>query len=451
MSALRKSWLGGVSLLAATTHSAGGELNSAGAALRQLARETVATAELKPGATVSTGVNSTGQLLHLPGGSGSYPAFWIRDAAMMLGGDLISAAEIEGWIRLIASVQPGPPGIRLQHGLFVPAYSIPDHINVDGKAVWYPGTYASGDDQGDGRYGYLPPADDAFYFIQLAREHFNLTGKTGLLRTRLPTGWGTPEVIEVCDRAFESVATDPATGIVICEAAAGRARVDWGFCDSVRKTGQVLFPTILRWRAAGHLADLHAALGEPERATTYRRIAAQLRAAVPATFLRKTSGNEALLLSATGLGCKYDVWASSYAVAEGLLDPAAETAVCQGLRSLYRAGGLVADGQVRGLPPDGPLGGYWEQAHSRPGEYQNGAFWGTMSGWLIVALYQVDPPAAQAVLQELVTSLTAHRAAGAPWEWINPALNRRQNPLYCATVALPYTTLRRRGLLPKLP
>ena len=82
-----------------------------------MARETVATAEVKPGEKISRGINSTGQVLHLPGGSGGYPAFWIRDAAMMLGGGLISAPEIEGWIRVVAAVQPGPQGINLQRGL----------------------------------------------------------------------------------------------------------------------------------------------------------------------------------------------------------------------------------------------------------------------------------------------------------------------------------------------
>lgn len=446
-----KLGLDAVSLLPFIGASAQDELSADLATLGLLARETVVTAELKPGAKISKGVNVTGNVLHLPGGSGSYPAFWIRDAAMMLGGDLICAAEIEGWIRIIAAVQPGPLGIQLQHGLIVPAYSIPDHINVNGKAVWYPGTYADNDDQGNGQYGFLPPADDAFYFIQMVSEHFRITGNPNLLQARIPTGWGNHSVIEICDRAFESVAVDPATGIVICGEATGQTRVDWGFCDSVRKTGSALFPTILRHRAANDLASLHEALGQAESAKIYRRIAAQLRATVPTTFLRQTSGAEALLLSATGLGRKFDVWASSYAVAEGLLDPAAETAVCKGLWSLYRAGGIVTDGQVRAMPPDGPMGGYWEETHSRPGEYQNGAYWGTMSGWLIVALHKVDRGSAHTVLHDLVTSIAANRNGGAPWEWINPALNRCQNPLYCATVALPYATLVRSGWVKRTP
>jgi len=431
--------------------NARGDWAADAAALRQLAQETVASAEVKPGDKISRGINTTGRVLHLPGGSGSYPAFWIRDAAMMLGGDLIPADEIEGWIRVIAATQPGAPGIRLQHGLFVPAYSVPDHVNVNGKAVWYPGTYADGDDQGDGQYGHLPPADDAFYFVQMTREHLRLTGKPELLKTRVPTADGTHSVMEICDRAFESVAVDPATGIVVCEETPGHTRVDWGFCDSVHKTGLALMPTILRFRAAGDLAVLHEALGETAVAAVYRRTATRLREAVAKTFLQKIAGDEALLLSATGLGRKYDVWGSAFAVADGILPGEEETAVCRGLLSLYKTGGIVTEGQVRAMPLSGPFGGFWEQSSSPPGQYQNGAYWGTMSGWLIVALHKVDPPAARAILHDLVVSVTRDRQDGAPWEWVNPDLGFHRNPRYCATVALPYTTLRRCGLVDKEP
>ncbi len=416
------------------------------ATLHRLAREVVATAAVPPNAEIARGVNMTGHTLHQPGGSASYPAFWVRDAAMMLGADLISADEIEGWIRVIAATQPGPDGLKLQHGLQVPGYSIPDHVNGNGKPVWFPGTYADGDDQGTGLYGSLPPADDAFYFIQMVREHWRLAGRPGILTTRVATGWGTHAVIEVCDRAFAAVAVDPASGIVVCEAAPDRTRVDWGFCDSVRKTGLVLFPTLLRQRAARELAEMHEALGEAGPAESYRRIADQLRESVARVFLQATSDGEALLLSATGLGRKYDIWGSSFALAEHLLPDAAQASVGRGLRALYQKGGVVVDGQVRAMPPDGPFGGFWEQAASRPGEYQNGGYWGTMSGWLIVALRQVDPPAADHVLHELVASVVRESREGAPWEWINPALKASVNPRYCATVALPYTTLRRAGL-----
>ena len=44
----------------------------------------------------------------------------------------------------------------LEHGLVIPPFALPDHINFDGGAVFYPGTYSSGDDQGNGAYGSCP-------------------------------------------------------------------------------------------------------------------------------------------------------------------------------------------------------------------------------------------------------------------------------------------------------
>lgn len=52
--------------------------------------------------------NRTGRALRVPGGNMGYPAFWVRDAAMMLGGEFVGAEELEGWIRLVCSTIPGP-------------------------------------------------------------------------------------------------------------------------------------------------------------------------------------------------------------------------------------------------------------------------------------------------------------------------------------------------------
>jgi len=69
---------------------------------------------------------------------------------------------------------------------------------------------------------------------------------------------GLAPLSEVCIRAFESVAEDK-EGLVVCEGAAGKTRVDWGICDTVRKAGKCLMPPSLRWRAARDLEALFRA------------------------------------------------------------------------------------------------------------------------------------------------------------------------------------------------
>ncbi|HVT11187.1 MAG TPA: hypothetical protein VHE55_02890 [Fimbriimonadaceae bacterium] len=403
--------------------------------LRQVAREVTQAAVVKPGGEIANaGRNTTGFTLRVPGGTQTYyPAFWIRDAAMMLGADLVPADEIAGWIKVVAAVQPGPGGLDFPHGLHVPPYSIPDHITLQGVACWYPGAYA---EQGVGDFGYLPPADDAFYFIQMVYERYRLTRKAATFSEKVKTGWGEAALSEVSVKAFDSVAADPATGLVLCDATPGKGRVDWGFCDSISKTGSCLMPSLLRWQAARRLAELFGAIGQESQAKRFREEADRIRKSVPEVFY--THGS---LVSATGLGRKDDVWGSAFAVWLGILPRPIEQAVSRHLVDLYRAGGTVVDGQVRGLPPDGALGGYWEKAKSAPDTYQNGGYWATPTGWFVAALRKTDRKAGDQVLGDFVAHIRAMRAKGAPFEWINPKTNTYANGNYGSSAGLVYAAL----------
>jgi hypothetical protein len=406
--------------------------------IRAMAVRVLDGARIPPDGRIPNGPkNTTGHALRVPGATlNYYPAFWVRDAAMMLGGSFVPAAEVEGWVRVIAAVQPGAEGLRFGR-LIIPPFSIPDHITLDGQACWYPGAYV---EQGNGSYGFLPPADDAFYFVQMVHEHWRLTRKLALFRSTLPTAWGQARLSDVCLKAFASVAADDKTGLVICEATEGRTRVDWGFCDSIRKTGLCLMPSLLRWRAARQLAALLKSDGNAAEAKRLRAEADKLQSAIPATFYRDvpTSGGakSGLLLSATELGRKDDVWASAFAVWLGILPRQIELRVVRHLLALYEAGGTMVEGQVRHLPPTGEFGGHWEKASSRPDEYQNGGYWATPTGWMIYALRRVNRAAGDRLLAEYAAHLRAHRDDGAPWEWIQPARKQRVNPLYGSSAGL---------------
>ncbi len=411
--------------------------------LRQTARTVLDGARVPAGGQIPGGPNNTtGFALHVPGATQSYyPAFWIRDAAMMLGGDFVSADEVEGWVCVTAATQPGADGLHFGR-LFVPPFSIPDHITLGGEACWYPGAYT---EQGNGTFGFLPPADDAFFFVQMVFEHWRLTRRLDFFRSTVKTGWGKARLSDVCEKAFASVAADEPTGLAVCEPAEGRTRVDWGFCDTIRKTGRCLMPSLLRWRAARQLAALLKADGKAAAAKQLRAEADKIRSAIPTMFYRKSAGAGAgesgLLLSATGLGRKDDVWASAFAVWLGILAPAISRRLSRHLLKLYEAGGTVVEGQVRHLPPTGEFGGHWEQASCPPDEYQNGGYWATPTGWLITALRQVNPAAGDRLLVEFAAHVRANRAAGAPWEWIQPARHLRANPRYAASVGLVYLSL----------
>jgi hypothetical protein len=133
--------------------------------LHDLTRDVVEESRVPPGKRVADSpTNTCGFTLIMPGGKGGYPAFWVRDFSMSLESGFITPREMLDHLRLMAKCQNGPEARRLQHGLVAPPFAVPDHINFDGGAVFYPGTYSSGDDQGTGRYGILPPVDNQYEF-----------------------------------------------------------------------------------------------------------------------------------------------------------------------------------------------------------------------------------------------------------------------------------------------
>ncbi len=390
----------------------------------------------------SSRIGSTPVLL--PDAGGADKSFVVRDAALTLGADLISADEVAGWVRLIAGTQAGPDGIALANGLTVPPYSIPDHVSLAGAPLWFPGA-TPGLNQGSGEWGTLPPADSPFYFIQMAREHLRLTGNATLFQSQVKTTWGTTTIADACVRAFDSVAADP-NGMVITGTSATDWRIGWGFTDTARQTGVSLMPSLLRWRAAKDLVLLFAPLGDRAQIARYDKIATDMQLALVKTFyhaLEKENGKPvAALYSSTGPEHRDDVWASAYAVWAGAIRSQSADPVAQHLRILYQAGGTVAEGHVRALPPSSPLGGYWEQTATPPDTYQNGAYWGFPTGWYIGALLRVDRPAASQMLDEFVASLQSRQKEGAPWQCLLPAKNYTRTPQYVATVAASYTALR---------
>ncbi len=399
---------------------------------------------LAGGVIPGSGTNSTGTALHIPGGTQNYyPAFWIRDAAMMLGDDFVPPSEIQGWVKLVASVQPGEAGLSFSHGLKVPAFSIPDHITLQGAACWYPGAYA---DQGVGDFGFLPPSDDAFYFVQMVEEAVRKGGSPMLLKQKLQAGWGAESLIEICQRAFDSVAVDPGSQLVSCSADKGKGRVDWGFCDSITKTGLCLMPSLLRWQAARRLEGLLKLTGDKAAARKMTQLARRIQQSVSSVFYHPFPSDEAILLSATGVGFKADVWASAFAVWLGILPKDKETKVARNLLTLVRSGSIVRQGQVRHIPDVGAWGGNWEQAKSAPGTYQNGGYWATPTGWLVSAIHKVDPVSASNLLHEYVEYLRQNRSAGAPFEWINPDRGLQANANYGSSAVLVYISLKQAGL-----
>jgi len=324
----------------------------------------------------------------------------------------------------------------------VPAYAVPDHINFNGKPTFYPGNYETGEKQGGTPFGKYPPLDDHFYFITAVYHHWKLTGSTKLFDSTVRTSFGEPKLADLCDRVYRVAPVDRMTGLCVAGDIETENAKDFGFCDAVSKSGKLLFTSVLKSVAARQLAELFEAAVQPARARKYREDARRIRVEIPRTFLK--SG---WLHSATGVGNQPAVWGSAFAVWSGTLDEATALRVARTLIHAWQDKSAVRDGCVRHTPSPGG----WQVSLSKLGDYQNGGYWGTPTGWYIAAMAKADPRAAAAMARDFVAFLRDHRRSDGiseTWEWFNPDTGRNKNPLYVATVALPYLSLKEVGLLP---
>jgi hypothetical protein len=413
--------------------------------LRGMAIDVIEASRVKPGSNGGGHwplTNFCGFALITPG-KDTYPAYWIRDFSMSLESGLISPPDILNHLLLTCRAQNGPTELKLANGLHVPPWAIPDHINYDGRPSFYPGTYSSGDDQGAGACGRLPPADDHYEFVHIAYVYWQATRDSKALS--LPVGGVT--IFDRLEKAFACPATDPNTGLV--ETTEEDRAVGFGFCDVEVHTGKLLFASLLRYRAAGELAQLARALGRAELAAKYRQTQKIIRASVGATFADPAAIG-GWLRASTGLSCQPDVWGTLVALHLKILGRAEAAAARRTIATAVRDGTITREGGVRHVPTnmDFSRTTAWERSMSPVNTYQNGGYWHTASGWLIEALWDKDRTLARQVFAEMILHLRGQdfrkgTGFGAPWEVCGPDGRGRQNPIYMASVALPYGILKR--------
>jgi hypothetical protein len=411
--------------------------------LRDMTRATVDASRVAPGQRVGgSAPNTTGKTLIRPGGRDCYPSYWIRDFAMSLDAGFITDEEVRHALAVTARSQNRDAERRLRNGAaIIPPWAVPDHVNFDGGSVFFPGTYSAGDDQGGEPYGVLPPACDHYYFVDIAHHLWKSTGSAEFLR-----GGEWMPVVERLHRAFAAPDVDAKTGAVATTPS--RRAVGFGFYDCVYLAGSLLFPTLLRYRAAGQMAALCGALNDENRAAEYYAIATLIRKNLPAVFVDPHAGG--WLIASTDTGRQPDIWGTLYALHLGVLSDDVAKAARAAVADALKRGTITHRAGVRHIPTDhdhSPESAWQQTAGVARGTYQNGAYWHTATGWLISALATSHPHLARQVFDEFVGSLKADDFRlgpdhGAPWECFGRDNGHRQNPVYMASVAVPYAILR---------
>ncbi len=189
---------------------------------------------------------SSGIAAFPPQVGGGYEAFWLRDYAYMLEGNLgaFSDPEVRDAYRFLLAGQRAD-------GAMV------DCIKFDGTPCYMPGY---------GTLGRNPVADGSQFMVDVAWHTFLKTRDTNLLT----------ETVDSLIKGMKAVPRDPATGLVYIKPGREHDRCPYGFTDAVRKQGDELFCSLLFVQASRQLGDLLDSVNRKDEALHWRSEAQQV-------------------------------------------------------------------------------------------------------------------------------------------------------------------------------
>ncbi len=397
--------------------------------LRELAKRLVDQCSVAPGAKVEGIENSYPFRVITPGG---YKAVWVQDFTMNFSSGLIPRKDGLNHLQLILEQQNGRRPINLGRGVIVPPYAIADHINLDKQPVYFPGGYDPTANL-KGVWGSRPPTNNYYDIIWLAwmlchsgkpADVLGLEIKGETVFERLKKAFGVPEV-------------SPETGLV--HTTVKTRAVGFIFCDSVAMTGNILMPSLLRIRAADHLAYMADQLGLTGEAQDYRKLATLIRSHILPVFADHDGSRGGWLKASTKISSQPDVWGTIYALYSNVVQGRArEELLATVVKALKAQGEIEFEGALRHVPVSFNASKHsaWERTVTDMNRYQNGAYWHTPSAWLVTVLAEPYPKLAKDLLDHHLKHL--RKAKGKVWECIGWDGTADQNPAFGPSITLPY-------------
>ena len=307
-----------------------------------------------------------GTVLFTPDGVGNYDALWTRDFGYMVEycSDLMDVHEIRSCIEYVIH--------RAREDGWMP-----DRCELGGEAVYAAG--AKGSPVGRANLDNTPFLVFAvyYYFRMIGQE--NAAGHFTL--------WA-----DALDRGMACIPLN-SEGLVWNDDADPHS--PYGFTDTVCKTGRLFMESVLFWRACRMMQELHNCVGNCVRAEMYGECSQKIENSISVLFDPK----QGAFLAADGHCRQTDVWGMLYLLAVDFpLEDSIRNCVVKWLlenreRYLYK-------GQVCQLPDGEP----WEKLliEVPAGEYQNGAYWGTASGWALRFFRKYDHDFAEEMLDALL-------------------------------------------------
>jgi hypothetical protein len=332
-----------------------------------------------------------GTILYTPDGEGNYAALWTRDFGYMVE-NAIDILPLEDVRKAIVYLLNG----QRSDGC------IPDRVQADGLAVYSAGPV--GKPLGD------PPSDNSQFMVKLVSDYVSYSKDLEFFKQVSP---GLIKAMNYTPRRKNGlVYIDPQN-----------PHSPYGFTDTIQKTGELLFSSLLYWEACQKLMELFNQIDNLETVNDFRS-----RSLLIEKNLSNLWDDQAGMFLAASVDCRQtDIWGNAYAIYIGYPLAEKKKSIIDFLAKNYNA--YVYKGQIRHLTePD-----CWQKTliTIRPGEYQNGAFWGTASGWVGYALADQYPRLAK----EIYVDLIAFYQQNGPYECVNVNYLKLDN--YVASVVNP--------------
>ena len=327
-----------------------------------------------------------------------YDAFWLRDYEYALEGSIqsFSDKELTDACRLFIKAMRGD-------GAAV------DCVRFAGTPIYKPGY---------GSMGREPVLDGPAFTVGVAWQTYRRTNDKALLE----------DVLDPLVKTMNYMPRNPTNGLA--HIMFPGERCPYGFTDSIGKSGDELFCSLLIVQASRQLGDLLAAGGRTDEAPRWRKEAERISGSVRSVFW---DGQAGLFRSTTGACNVPDIWGSAFAVWLGVATKEQAQKIAQYFKEHH--GELVLHGQVRHMP--GFMDWNGNKTATNSGEYQSGGFWATPVGWFVYTLDLLDPALADQTVLEMVRHFQEHGAC----EWINRE-GKCQLPGYAASAALPLDGIR---------
>jgi len=303
-----------------------------------------------------------GTMIHTPDGVGNYKALWTRDYYYMVeyAGDLLDQEEIKRSIYYLINGQR-------EDGC------IPDRVNIAGKAIYSPG--------GEKK----PMADHALdngpFMAMLACSYVNQYEDVELFREleqKLSKG-----LMQISVAENGLVYNDPENPQCV-----------YGFTDVIKKTGHLLFSSLLYFKANLEMYKLCQRY-QFGNASDYKKRYEAVRKNISKLWDEQNG-----MFLAADVDCKQiDIWGSAYAVDVGITSDKQTKQIAAYLVEHYDE--TVKKGQIRHLTVSE---GAWDNLFhpAEEGTYQNGAYWATPLAWLLPIYDKVKPGLSKRTLDTVI-------------------------------------------------